>query len=54
MECTKQQKNALPRGRYELAHYLDAESMISSSTIPAFSFSLILGAWLGLPSSTFE
>jgi hypothetical protein len=47
-------KTASPRGRCELAHCLDAESMISSSTIPAFSSSLVLGAWSGPPSSTFH
>jgi hypothetical protein len=40
-------------GHCELAHYLDAESMISS-TIPAISSSLILGAWSGPPSNTFD
>jgi hypothetical protein len=37
LECTDQGKTASPWGRCELAHCLDAESMISFSTIPAFS-----------------
>jgi hypothetical protein len=45
-------KSVFPRGRCGLAHFLDAESMISSSTIPAFSSSLVHGAWSGPPSST--
>jgi hypothetical protein len=52
LECTYQLKTASPRGRCELAHCLDAEFMISSSTIPAFSSSLFLGLWSGPPSST--
>jgi hypothetical protein len=48
------QKTASPQGRCELAHCLDAESMISSSTIPEFSSSLVLRAWSGPPSSTFD
>jgi hypothetical protein len=49
LECTYRLKTASPRGRCELVHYLDAESMIFSSTIPAFSSSLVLGAWSGPP-----
>jgi hypothetical protein len=47
-------KTASPRGRCELACCLDAWSMISSSTIPAFSSSLALGARSEPPSSTFD
>jgi hypothetical protein len=46
-------KTDSPRGRNELAHCIAAESMLSSSTIPAF-FSLTRSrAWSGPPSSTF-
>jgi hypothetical protein len=38
----------------ELTHCLDAEYIISSSTIPAFSSSFVLGTWSGPPSSTFD
>jgi hypothetical protein len=37
LECTYQLKTASPRGHCELAYCLDAESMISSSTVLAFS-----------------
>jgi hypothetical protein len=37
-----------------MTHFLDAESTIYSSTISAFSSSLILGAWSGPPSNTFD
>jgi hypothetical protein len=53
-ECIYRLKTASPRGRCELVHCLDAESMISSSTIPAFSSSLFLRAWSGPPRSTFD
>jgi hypothetical protein len=54
LESTYRLKTAPPRGHCELAHCPDAESMISSSTIPAFTSSLILGAWSGPPISTFD
>jgi hypothetical protein len=38
----------------DMSHDLDAESITSSSRIPTFSFSLILGAWSGSQSSTFD
>lgn len=53
LECTYWLKIASWRGCYELVHCLDAEYMISS-TSPTFSFSLVLGAWSGPPSSTFD
>jgi hypothetical protein len=54
LECIYWLKTASLRGRYELAHCLNTESMISSSTIPVFSSSLILRAWSGPSSSTFD
>jgi hypothetical protein len=54
LECTYRLKTASSRGRCELAHCLVAESMISSSTIPTFSSSLVLRAWSGPPSSNFD
>jgi hypothetical protein len=54
LECTYRLKIDSWRGHCELVHCLDAESMISTSTIPAFSSSLVIGAWSGPPSSTFE
>jgi hypothetical protein len=54
LECTYWLKTASPQGRCELAHCLDPESIISSSTILASSSSLVLGAWSEPPSSTFD
>jgi hypothetical protein len=42
------------QGHFELAHCFDAESIIYSSTILTFSFSLVLGAPSVLPSNTFD
>jgi hypothetical protein len=36
LEWTYKLKTASPRGHCELAHFLDAESLISSSTVPQF------------------
>jgi hypothetical protein len=54
LECTYRLITASLRVCSELTHCLDAEPMISSSTILAFSSSLILEAWSGPPSSTFD
>jgi hypothetical protein len=54
LECTYRLKIASPRGHCELVHRLVAETVISSSTGPTFSYSLVLGAWSGPPCSTFD
>jgi hypothetical protein len=54
LECTYLLKIASRRGNFELAHFIDAESIISSSTTSAFSSLLVLGARSGPPSSYFD
>jgi hypothetical protein len=46
LECTHRLITASRRLRCELKHCLDAESTISSSTVPGFLSSLVIGAWL--------
>jgi hypothetical protein len=51
MECAYWLKTASHQECCELTNCLDAESIISSSTIPAFSSSFVLGTWSEPPNS---
>jgi hypothetical protein len=54
LECTYRLKTASRPRQRKLEHCLVAEYMISSPAIPDISFSVVLVALSGPPSSTFH